>query len=92
MEIGEIGDCKTRGYSLYFLDYNLNYKGGLAGYTIDNPLEDIKVENDEIYYYALNTDVGALTYNKINIKHLLNSEFSYEELIATIMGCHIAYE
>ena len=61
-----------KGYMMYIFDSNLNEVSGLAGYTLNNPFDDIKIEDDEVYYYALLATGDAIIYEKISFNDLIN--------------------
>lgn len=86
----EDSGCEIRGYQIHILDSDLNEISGLSSYTKNNPYDDLKIENNYIYYYALKMDSNqyVLTYNKISFNDLLLKDYEKSEEISIEDSCY----
>ena len=93
-------NCKIRGYVMYFLDNNLKEKSSISGYTKENPLTDLKIEDGYLYHYALTdkipedaknvTQTYVLVYEKTKIDKIISKDYKdASEHISTISECQL---
>ena len=76
-----------REYQIFVFDSEGKEKTGLTGYTIKNAFSDIKIEDDNIYYYSIASTGKAITYNKISFDDFLNRNWEAKTIVKNAKEC-----